>query len=182
MLTGACEAPGWRAGPQGCISSLGSAVGAAVASPPAPAALAVASCLPAIRPTGLALLWAFGALLLLEPPVKRKMRPGREEPSTLPVTMHVAVGREGKREIAFPSSLVFHRGRSKGQREEVRCPGSHSEAGQGRQGRQPPDSTILRLTSGWGWPVWEGLLGPGSWKKFVRLPCCPGGCPWAGEG
>ena len=33
MLTGACEAPGWRAGPQGCISSLGSAVGAAVASP-----------------------------------------------------------------------------------------------------------------------------------------------------
>lgn len=81
MLTGACEAPGWRAGPRGCISSLGSAVGAAVASPPAPVALTLASCLPATKPTGLALLWAFGALLLLEPPVKRKMRPGWEEPS-----------------------------------------------------------------------------------------------------
>lgn len=83
MLTGACEAPGWRAGPQGCISSLGSAVGAAAASPPAPAALTLASCLPATKPTGLALLWAFGALLLLEPPVKRKMQPGQEEPSSL---------------------------------------------------------------------------------------------------
>ena len=77
MLTGACEAPGCR----GCISSQGSAVGAAVASPPAPAALTLTSCLPATKPIGLALLWAFGALLLLEPPVKRKMRPGWEEPS-----------------------------------------------------------------------------------------------------
>lgn len=128
MPTGACEAPGWRAVSRGCISSLGSAVGAAAASPPAPAALTLASCLPATKPTGLALLWAFGALLLLKPPVKKKCGLARKSPPALPFTMHVAVGREEKREIGFPSSLVFHRGRSKGQRGEVRCPGSHSEA------------------------------------------------------
>ena len=181
MLTGACEAPGWRAGPQGCISSLGSAVGAAVASPPAPAALAVASCLPAIKPTGLALLWAFGALLLLEPPVKRKMRPGREEPST-PTCYNARGSWEGGEERDCVSFKPCVSQRKKQGPERGGTVSRVTQRGWAGQAGQTASRFYKSLTSGWGWPVWEGLLGPGSWKKFVRLPCCPGGCPWAREG
>ena len=45
----------------------------------------------------------------------------------------------------------------------------HTEAG---QASQPPDSTSdLRVGL-----AWVGR-GPVSWKKPVRLPCCPRGCP-----
>lgn len=155
MLTGAGEAPGWREVPGGAFPPWGARWGCG-GSPPAPAALTHASRLPATEPAGLAPLWLLGLCCYETHLLKEKCGLAGRSPPALPVTMHVAVGREGKREVGFPEALCFTEEEARAR--EWRCGVWGHTARLGRAGGadSPPS---LRLTSGWAWPAWEGLLG-----------------------